>query len=76
MINLKLPLVTCTLNSNTGKFEVGLAEELYEDQDNTDKLISLERATEEIPYLLSFGYISSTDDKIQPFDLVMLDMNE
>ncbi len=37
-LNFQMPSVTATLNANTGKIEVGLAEEIYEDQDNTDKL--------------------------------------
>jgi exosome complex RNA-binding protein Rrp42 (RNase PH superfamily) len=35
-LNLQLPQVIVTTNENTGKIEVGLLEEIYEDQENTD----------------------------------------
>ena len=37
-LDFQMPSVTATVNANTGKIEVGLAEEIYEDQDNTDRL--------------------------------------
>lgn len=36
MLNLKLPQVIATLNSNSNKIEVGLVEEIYTDKSNTD----------------------------------------
>ena len=35
-LSLQLPQVIVTTNENTGKIEVGLLEEIYEDQENTD----------------------------------------
>ena len=45
-----------TTDENTGKIEVGLAEEIYEDQDNTDTLRGLQSAKIS-PYLLSIGFV-------------------
>jgi len=35
-LNLELPQVIATLNTNSNKIEVGLVEEIYTDRDNTD----------------------------------------
>ena len=35
-LNLELPQVIATLNANTSKIEVSLAEDVYPDQENTD----------------------------------------
>ena len=41
-----------TLNSNTNKIEVDLVEEVYQDQENTDKLTKLTSAVE-APFVVS-----------------------
>lgn len=43
-------------NANTGKIEVGLAEEIYEDQENTDKLERVKSASN-APYVVSIAFI-------------------
>jgi hypothetical protein len=48
-----------TTDENTGKIEVGLAEEIYEDQDNTDTLRGLQSA-KTAPYLLSVGFVRNS----------------
>jgi len=40
-LDLSLPQVLATLNANTNKIEVGLVEEVYTDQDNTDQLVQI-----------------------------------
>ncbi len=52
--DLKLPQVLATLNANSNKIEVGLAEEVYTDRDNTDKLLKLQ-TTEKAPFIVSVG---------------------
>lgn len=42
--NVHLPQVYVTTNENTGKIDVNLAEEIYEDQENTDVLKTLPSA--------------------------------
>lgn len=54
--DVRLPQVFVTTNENTGKVEVGLAEEIYEDQDNTDSLKALPSA-KQLPFLLSIGFV-------------------
>ena len=51
-----MPSVIATLNSNTGKIEVGLVEEIYEDRDNTDKLERIKSASR-APYILSVAFV-------------------
>lgn len=55
-MNVQLPQVYVTTNENTGKIEVGLAEEIYEDQENTDTLRHLPSA-KLVPYILSICFI-------------------
>ena len=43
-------------NENTGKIEVGLTEEIYEDQENTDTIKHLKSA-QNAPYVLSIGFV-------------------
>lgn len=43
-------------NENTGKIEVGLAEEIYEDQENTDTLKGLPSA-KYAPYIVSVAFV-------------------
>lgn len=43
-LNLELPQVIATLNTNSNKIEVGLVEEIYTDKDNTDQLIKVKSA--------------------------------
>lgn len=52
-------------NENTGKIEVGLAEEIYEDQENTDSLRTLPSA-KNAPHILSISFLrnSTGDDSI------------
>jgi hypothetical protein len=57
-------------NNNTGKIEVGLTEEIYEDQENTDKLERL-RSASDAPYLISIGFIR---DEVE--DTVVLDADD
>ena len=52
--NLRLPQVIATLNANTNKIEVALAEEVYTDRENTDQLIELKSAAT-APYIISVG---------------------
>lgn len=54
-------------NNNTGKIEVGLVEEIYEDQDNTDKLERLKSASK-APYLLSIGFIRDETEDVVAYD--------
>ena len=58
-------LTTHFSNENTGKIEVGLAEEIYEDQENTDSLKTLKSA-QTAPYILSVAFVRnpSSDDSI------------
>ena len=46
----------CFRNENTGKIEVGLAEEIYEDQENTDSLRKLVSA-QSSPYIISVAFL-------------------
>ena len=43
-------------NENTGKIEVGLTEEIYEDQENTDTVKHIKSA-HNAPYVLSIGFV-------------------
>ena len=43
-----------TLNANTNKIEVALAEEVYTDRENTDQLIELKSAAS-APFVISVG---------------------
>lgn len=43
-------------NENTGKIEVGLTEEIYEDQENTDTVKRIKSA-QNAPYVLSLGFV-------------------
>ena len=53
---MSLPSVFVTTNENTGKIEVGLTEEIYEDQENTDSIKHLQSA-KAAPFVLSIGFI-------------------
>eukprot|EP00347_Sterkiella_histriomuscorum_P020972 403335752 len=66
-LDFQLPAVNATLNNNTGKIEVGLVEEIYEDQDNTDKLERL-RSAAKAPFLFSVGFIRHEVQDIVGFD--------
>jgi hypothetical protein len=57
-------------DSNTGKIEVGLVEEVYEDQDNTDKLMTLS-SVRNAPFIISFGIIR---DPAQ--DIIVIDCDD
>lgn len=57
-------------NNNTGKIEVGLVEEIYEDQENTDKLERL-KSSNKAPYLISIGFVRDEAE-----DIVALDADE
>jgi len=46
--------VIATLNANTNKIEVALAEEVYTNQENTDTLINL-RSVATAPFIISLG---------------------
>lgn len=72
--NVQLPQVYVTTNENTGKIDVGLAEEIYEDQENTDTLKTLPSA-KNAPYILSVGFVRnpmSEDSVITDCDEVEL----
>lgn len=56
LINVELPQTIATMNTNTGKIEVGLVEEVYADKENTDMPITLKSA-KKAPYLISVGII-------------------
>jgi exosome complex RNA-binding protein Rrp42 (RNase PH superfamily) len=70
-LDLALPQVIATLNSNTNKIEVGLVEEVYPDKDNTDQLVVLKSA-KVAPFLVSIGIIRDEVDG----DLIVLDCDE
>lgn len=53
---MQLPQVYVTSNENTGKIEVGLAEEIYEDQENTDSLKTLPSA-KNAPFIISVAFV-------------------
>jgi hypothetical protein len=58
--------VYVTTNENTGKIEVNLAEEIFEDQENTDALKPLPSA-QHAPYVFSIGFVrnpTGADDAI------------
>lgn len=55
-IDMTLPSVFVTTNENTGKIEVGLTEEIYEDQENTDTVKHIKSA-QNAPYVLSLGFV-------------------
>lgn len=57
-------------NKNTGKIEVGLIEEMYEDQENTDKLERLKSASN-APYLISVAFVREEVE-----DTVLLDCDD
>ncbi|CDW84684.1 UNKNOWN [Stylonychia lemnae] len=69
-LDFQLPSVNATLNNNTGKIEVGLVEEIYEDQENTDKLETLKSAKNS-PYILSIGFIRDEAE-----DVVVIDADD
>jgi exosome complex RNA-binding protein Rrp42 (RNase PH superfamily) len=70
-LNLQLPQVIVTTNENTGKIEVGLLEEIYEDQENTDQLRGLPSA-KTAPYILSIGFIRNAAGE----DSIVIDADE
>ena len=70
-LNLQLPQVIVTTNENTGKIEVGLLEEIYEDQENTDQLKTLPSA-KSAPYVLSRGIIRNAAGE----DSIVVDSDE
>ena len=57
-----------TLNVNTNKIEVALAEEVYPDKDNTDQLIALKSAAA-APHVISIGICRDAADT----DIVIMD---
>ena len=69
--NLQLPQVIVTTNENTGKIEVGLLEEIYENQENTDQLKTLPSA-KSAPYVLSLGFIRNAAGE----DSIVVDSDE
>lgn len=70
-INVQLPQVYVTTNENTGKIEVGLAEEIYEDQENTDSLKTIQSAKTS-PYVISIGFIRNQTGE----DSIIMDSDE
>jgi hypothetical protein len=64
-------LIYVVRNENTGKIEVGLTEEIYEDQDNTDSLKSLKSAAQ-APYILSIGFARNPAGE----DSIVIDCDE
>ena len=58
-------------NENTGKIEVGLAEEIYEDQENTDSLKGLSSA-KNAPYIISIGFVRNASGE----DSIVMDCDE
>jgi exosome complex RNA-binding protein Rrp42 (RNase PH superfamily) len=70
--NMQIPQVYVTTNENTGKIDVGLAEEIYEDQENTDTLKGLSSA-KNAPYIVSIGFVrNSTGGE----DAIVVDCDE
>ena len=66
--DLQLPYVIATLNANTNKIEVALAEDVYPDQENTDDLISVKSAFT-APYVISIGICRDPEEG----DIILLD---
>lgn len=60
-----------TTNENTGKIEVGLAEEIYEDQENTDSLRILSSA-KSAPYVVSVGFLRNAAGE----DSILMDCDD
>lgn len=63
-----MPQVIATLNANTSKIEVSLAEDVYPDQENTDAQISLKTA-KVAPYIVSMGICRDCEEG----DIILID---
>lgn len=73
LIDLALPQVIATLNSNTNHIEVGLLEEVYPSRQNTDEPVRLKSAVRG-PHLLSVGVVREIDQSSgSVFDATVLD---
>ena len=69
-LNLELPQVIATLNTNSNKIEVGLVEEIYTDKDNTDQLIKVKSA-QKAPFIISVALMRDSEQ-----DIVVLDVDQ